>query len=102
MRRRRAVAMPGLPPIAVGRMIDPKTGDAVIDPHQSARVRVSIDGVAARGAQGRILTGPAMDTRNTFDRPNTLVPAAYSGRADGGALVFDLPAKSVAVVAVER
>ncbi|HVI99497.1 MAG TPA: alpha-L-arabinofuranosidase C-terminal domain-containing protein [Sphingomonas sp.] len=73
-----------------------------VDPHQSARVRVSIDGVAARGAQGRILTGPAMDTRNTFDRPNTLVPAAYSGRADGGALVFDLPAKSVAVVAVER
>ena len=52
-------------------------------------------------ATGRILTGPALDTHNTFDNPNTIQPAAYSGRSSGGRLVFELPAKSVAVVAVE-
>ena len=52
-------------------------------------------------ATGRILTGPAIDTHNTFERPNTIQPAAYSARSSGGKLVLDLPAKSIVVVAVE-
>ena len=50
-----------------------------------------IDGVQARGAKGRVLTGPALDTHNSFDRPNTIQPVAFSGRAERGALVFDFP-----------
>jgi alpha-N-arabinofuranosidase len=68
-----------------------------LDPHRPAHIVTSLSG----SAHGRILTGPAMDTRNTFDAPNTIHPVAYSGANEGGKLVFDLPSKSVAVVAVE-
>ena len=68
-----------------------------VDPNRPARVTTSLSGKAT----GRILTGPEIDTHNTFDNPNTIQPAAYSARSSGGRLVFELPAKSVAVVAVE-
>jgi alpha-N-arabinofuranosidase len=42
-----------------------------------------------------------MDAHNTFDAPNRLRPVAFSGKNDGGKLVFDLPAKSVAVVTLD-
>lgn len=71
------------------------------DPDNPARVTTDVAGVNARGAVGRVLTGPAIDTHNTFDRPNTIQPTAFRGRASGGKLVFDLPAKSVAVVQVQ-
>ena len=72
-----------------------------LDPNRSARITTGIAGVQARGASGRILTGPAIDTHNTFDQPNRIQPRTFSGRAQGGRLVFDLPPKSVAVVAVQ-
>lgn len=67
------------------------------DPNKAARVTTNLSG----NARGRILTGPAIDTHNTFDRPNTIQPAVYSARSSGGKLTLDLPAKSVVVVAVE-
>jgi alpha-L-arabinofuranosidase len=67
------------------------------DPNKPARVTTNLNGTA----RGRILTGPAIDTHNSFDRPNTIMPATYSARSVGGKLVFDLPAKSIVVVAVE-
>ncbi|MCP5412394.1 MAG: alpha-N-arabinofuranosidase [Alphaproteobacteria bacterium] len=67
------------------------------DPHRPAHVVTNLDGTG----KGRILTGPAMDTHNTFDAPNTIHPAAFSGTSEGGKAVFDLPAKSVAVVAIQ-
>ncbi len=69
-----------------------------LDPDRAARVTTGLTGTAT----GRILTGPAIDTHNTFDAPNTIHPVAYSGTQAGGKLVFDLPAKSVAVVAVTQ
>src|SRR3546814_497404 len=69
-----------------------------LDPDRPARVTTGLTGTAT----GRILTGPAIDTHNTFDAPNTIHPIAYSGKTAGGKLVFDLPAKSVAVVAVTQ
>ncbi|MDP9423588.1 MAG: alpha-N-arabinofuranosidase [Pseudomonadota bacterium] len=71
------------------------------DPNNSARLTTSIAGVSAKGATGRIITGPAMDTHNTFDKPNRIQPAPYRGKVSGGKLVFDLPSKSVVVVQVQ-
>ncbi len=68
-----------------------------LDPNKPARVTTNLTGKAS----GRILTGPAMDTRNTFDAPNAIRPVAFSGTVADGKLVFDLPPKAVAVVAVE-
>jgi alpha-N-arabinofuranosidase len=71
------------------------------DPDNPARVTTSIGGITAKSAVGRILTGPAMDTHNTFDKPNTIQPAPFRGRVSGSKLVFDLPSKSVVVVQVQ-
>jgi alpha-N-arabinofuranosidase len=69
-----------------------------LDPNKPAHVVTGLAGTAI----GRILTGPAMDTHNTFEAPSTIHPVAFQGTSDGGKLAFDLPAKSVAVVAVEQ
>ncbi|WNO52342.1 alpha-N-arabinofuranosidase [Stakelama saccharophila] len=69
-----------------------------LNPDEPAHIVTGMTGTA----RGRILTGPKMDTHNTFEAPNTIHPVAYEGTSDGGKLAFDLPAKSVAVVAVEQ
>jgi alpha-N-arabinofuranosidase len=68
-----------------------------LHPEQAARVTTDLEGAAS----GRILTGPEIDTHNTFDAPETIQPTEYSGQVVDGALTFDLPPRSVAVVTVE-
>jgi alpha-N-arabinofuranosidase len=69
-----------------------------LDPNRAALVSTNLTG----HARGNILTGPAMDTHNTFDAPDTIHPVAFTGSSDGGGKVqFKLPAKSIAVIAFE-
>ena len=69
-----------------------------LDPNRSALVLTNLTG----HARGSILTGPAMDTHNTFDAPETIHPVAFTGTSDGnGKVEFKLPAKSVAVIAFD-
>jgi alpha-N-arabinofuranosidase len=42
-----------------------------------------------------------MDSHNSFEAPNAVHPVAFSGMNDGGKLGFDLPPRSVAVVALD-
>ncbi|MBL8551599.1 MAG: alpha-N-arabinofuranosidase [Hyphomonadaceae bacterium] len=72
-----------------------------LDPNREALVRTRITGAAASSAVGRVLTASAMDAHNSFDAPNAIQPTAFSGVVEGDALVFRLPAKSVAVVALQ-
>ena len=67
------------------------------DPAKAARVTTNLGG----SATGRILTGPAMDSHNTFEAPDAISPKPYAGRSENGKLVFDLPARAVAVVAIQ-
>jgi len=67
-----------------------------LDPNRATRVTTNLSG----SANGRILTAQAMDAHNTFDRPETVKPAAYSAKSVGGRLSFDLPAKSIVVVKI--
>lgn len=85
--------------VSAARGADGKLWVALVnlDPAKPAKVSTNLKGKAA----GRLLTGPAIDTHNTFDKPDAIKPVSYSGKIVGGKLVFDLPAKSVAVVAVE-
>jgi alpha-N-arabinofuranosidase len=69
-----------------------------LDPNRPARVTTNL----ISAAHGRLLTGPALDTHNSFEHPDTIQPAAFSGSLVGGKLVLDLPAKSIAVVALDR
>jgi alpha-N-arabinofuranosidase len=68
-----------------------------VDPHKPARVTTNLAGKA----KGRVLTGATIDAHNRFEKPDAIKPVTYSGKMVGGKLVFDLPAKSIAVVAVE-
>lgn len=83
---------------SVARNADGSTQLALVNlsPDQEAKVVTNLKGTA----KGRILTGPEIDTHNTFDRPETIKPTAYVGQQTGAGLVFKLPAKSVAVVSI--
>jgi alpha-N-arabinofuranosidase len=72
-----------------------------VDPNAPAQMSVAVSGVKAGSAVGQLLTAPAVDSHNSFDRPNAVQPAAFRGKASGGKLLFDLPPKSVAVVQVQ-
>ena len=72
-----------------------------IDPNQPAEIEVSLAGVPAKSAAGETLTAPKVDSVNTFDAPNTVVPKPVSAKVEGGKLSMKLEPKSVTVVAVE-
>jgi len=75
---------------------------ANLDPNQPATVSAKLAGLSATGVSGHILTAPAMDTVNSFDKPNGVVPQAFTGAslsADG--LTVTLPPKSVVMLDVK-
>jgi alpha-L-arabinofuranosidase len=73
-----------------------------VDPNLPVEVEVNINGVAAKSAAGETLTAPRVDSVNTFDAPNTVVPRPFSAKAQGGKLSLRLDPKSVTVVSVEQ
>jgi alpha-N-arabinofuranosidase len=70
-----------------------------LDPNQPNSVTVKLDGLTAASVSGRILTAPVMNAHNTFDAPETIRPAAFSGaQVRDGTLTVTLPPKSVVVL----
>ena len=69
-----------------------------LNPHQAVNVVTNLKG----RARGAVLTGPDMDTHNTFESPATLIPKSFLGRASSsGRVELELPAKSVVVVRID-
>ncbi|MBO9519358.1 MAG: alpha-N-arabinofuranosidase [Porphyrobacter sp.] len=101
--RQGEVVLPRVDAVAV-RASDGKLWLSLVnlDPNRQASIEVEVPGVAARGASGTVLTAPQVNSVNTFAAPNTVVPAPISARASGGALTIQLPAKSVAMLAIEE
>ena len=73
-----------------------------LDPGKPATVTAKLSGVKAREVSGRVLTGPATDTRNTFEKPATIQPTAFKASLKSGDVVMQLPPKSVVVVTVRE
>ena len=72
---------------------------ANLDPTRSHDVAIELSGTNASRATGRILTAPAMNSHNTFEQPETVKPAPFTGaRVAGNQLSVALPAHSVVVV----
>jgi len=93
-------AMPAVSGSAV-RAKDGKVhvGLSNLDPGQANSVTVKLDGLSASSVSGRILTAPAINAHNTFDAPETVKPAPFTGaRISGGTLTVTLPPKSVVVL----
>ena len=73
-----------------------------LDPNQPVEIDASVSGINAKSASGETLTAPKVDSVNTFDAPNTVVPKPISAKEQGGKLVLTVPPKSVTVVSVDQ
>ncbi len=73
-----------------------------LDPHRAAHVTIEMPGGAPRAVAGTILTADAMDAHNTFDMPDAVRPAAFSGASvTTNGVVADVPAKSLVVLGIQ-
>jgi alpha-N-arabinofuranosidase len=71
-------------------------------PAQSVTLSVKLSGLTAKSVAGRVLTATAMTAHNTFEAPNAVQPAAFTGASlRGDTLELKLPAKSVVVLALK-
>ena len=73
-----------------------------IDPDRPVEIEANLVGIVAKSATGETLTAPKVDSINTFDAPNTVLPRPFSAKVQGGKLVLKLEPKSVTVVSVEQ
>ena len=73
-----------------------------VDPNQPVEVEISLTGIIAKSATGETLTGPKVDSVNTFDSPNTVNTKSVSAKIQGGKLALRLEPKSVTVISVEQ
>jgi len=73
-----------------------------VDPNQPAEMEISLAGISPKSASGETLTASKVDSVNTFDAPNTVVPNSVSAKSQDGKLTLKLDPKSVTVIAVEQ
>jgi alpha-N-arabinofuranosidase len=72
-----------------------------VDPNQPVEIEVSLVGVTPKSATGETLTAPKVDSVNSFEASNTVVPKPISAKVQGGKLALKLEPKSVTVISVE-
>lgn len=72
-----------------------------VDPNQVSEITVDLAGLKVTKASGETLTGPKVDSINTFEAPNTVVPKPISGTVANGKLTVKVSPKSVTVLGLE-
>jgi len=74
-----------------------------VDPSETVEVELHLnDGINAKSAIGETLTAPKVDSINSFEAPNTVVPKRISAKVEGGKLILRLEPKSVTVFSVAQ
>ena len=69
-----------------------------LDPNRSAQVSTKIAGTTAKRITGRVLTAQAMNTINTFDKPDAVKPVQFTAvQVQGDQAKLAVPSKSVTV-----
>jgi alpha-L-arabinofuranosidase len=71
-----------------------------IDPKRSLDFPVKIDGASAKLAEGEVLTAAEVNSINTFEKPDAVLPVPYIAKASSNGLVMHLKPKSVTVVQI--
>jgi alpha-N-arabinofuranosidase len=71
-----------------------------LDPNQSVEIEATLNGNTAKSAFGETLTAPKVDSVNTFEAPNTVVPRRISTSVQDGKLTLKLEPKSVTVISI--
>ena len=73
-----------------------------LDPNRPAQISTKIVGASAKSITGRVLTAPAMNTVNTFDKPDGVKPERFTGiQVQGDQITLSLPSKSVVVLEIQ-
>jgi alpha-N-arabinofuranosidase len=72
-----------------------------VDPNRSVDIDLAVAGMTPSSATGQTLAAPKVDSVNTFDAPNAVVPKPISATAKAGRLTLTVEPKSVTVVAVQ-
>jgi alpha-L-arabinofuranosidase len=71
-----------------------------LDPNRASQVTVS--GLKTKNITGRIITAPAMNTHNTFDRPDEVKSTAFTRyELNADQVTVSLPAKSVVTLEIQ-
>ena len=73
-----------------------------LDPNRSLTVEASLFGVTPKSAAGETLTSPRVDSVNSFEAPNTVVPKPIAAKISGATLSLTLEPKSVTVISIEQ
>jgi alpha-N-arabinofuranosidase len=73
-----------------------------LDPNRASQVSTRITGATPRNITGRVLTAPAMNTINTFDKPDAVRPAPFTDfKILGDQITLNLPSKSVVLLELQ-
>lgn len=74
-----------------------------LDPNQSVEVQYGVRGSTVDKVSGRMLTATAINSHNTFDRPDKVTPAPFDGLSfTAESLSVTLPPRSVVVLSIEN
>jgi alpha-L-arabinofuranosidase len=72
-----------------------------LDAENSAMIDAEVAGMTAKSATAETLTGAAVDSINTFDSPNAVVPKPATVKIQSGRLSLIVEPRSVTVVSIE-
>jgi len=74
-----------------------------LDPNNEASIQASLEGLPNGNISGRILTAERVDSHNTFDSPDEVIPGSFDAAAiKGGSLKVVLPPKSIVVLEIQE
>ena len=73
-----------------------------LDSENSAIIDADLAGITAKSASAETLTGAAVDSVNTFESPNAVVPKAAAAKVKNGKLSLTVGPRSVTVVSIEQ
>ena len=96
-----AVELPRVDAIAA-RDKDGKVWIAIanVDPRRAARISIASSGQKNETFRGETLAAPKIDSVNTFEAPNTVVPKPVTAKRTGDAMTLELGPASVTVVSL--
>ena len=73
-----------------------------LHPEEPLEIEAELTGIAGKSATGETLTAPKVDSVNTFDAPNAVVPKAVAVKIQGNKLAVTLAPKSVTVISIAQ
>jgi alpha-N-arabinofuranosidase len=73
-----------------------------LDAENSVSIDADLSGLKAKSAQAETLTGAAVDSVNTFESPNAVVPKAATVNVQNGRLSLTVAPRSVTMISIEQ